>query len=277
MTGTPRYLVAKYVSDLQRMEPRNIGIILCIDQVVVARFAAEKDNRPGDIDGRSVPPFVTSTAAYKQWVEFWRSELGAVPTRAGRSLDTWYARLKDSGRGNFFLVDGGVILGDVGPDKIENLVQDLFRRLVEPSAFDDVKDQVLDDIADQLIRKLRLHESANFRTRYEVACQISPGVDERFEFSHAYKNGTLKRLYQRVPLGNKKTPLRRVVHDSAWMFEKVVQQGIVARDQAVALVYANKEQQQDPAISWSFGVLNSVSRVANLADTNEALMAFVIE
>jgi hypothetical protein len=61
------------------------------------------------------------------------------------------------------------------------------------------------------------------------------------------------------------------------MFEKVVQQRIVARDQAIALVYVSEEQKKDPAISWSFDVLSSVARLANLADPNEALAAFVVD
>jgi hypothetical protein len=276
MSDSPRYLVAKYVSDLQRMEPKNIGIIVWTNTAVSARFAAEKLNIPGEIDGRSIPPFVTSMAAYKQWVDFWRNQLDAKPMRAGRTLEKWSDDLRRTGRGNFWLADGGVFLQEVRTDEIQTVTDDLFHKLVEQPSVDEIRDVALDQIADHVIRQLQLTRNRNFHNRYQVSCLVADNVTEAFEFSHAYSNGTLKRLYQRVPLASKRTPLRRVVHDSAWMFEKVVAQKIVTRDQAVALVYATEEQRHDPSISWSFDVLSSVARVANLADSNEAIAAFAV-
>jgi hypothetical protein len=259
------------------MEPKNIGVIVWTQEAVCARFVAERADRPGDIDGRSVPSFVTSTPAYKQWVEFWRESLQSKPRRAGRVLHNWAEHLKQTSRGNFCLTDGGTILGEITENEITEVADDLFRRLVEPSSSEELKDVALDQVADDVIRRLRLIQNANFHTRYKVDCRVAPNVTEQFEFSHAYRNGRLKRLYQRVPLAGKRTNLRRVVHDSAWMFEKVVGQAIVRREDAVALVYAGETQKKDPAISWSFDVLGSVARVANLADPNEALTAFVVE
>jgi len=276
MSDSPRYLVAKYVSDLQRMEPKNIGIIVWAKGVVSARFAAERLNCPGEIDGRRIPPFVTSMAAYKQWVDFWRSELDAMPLRAGRTLQKWSDNLKQTGRGNFWLADGGTILQDLRTEEIQQLTNDLYHKLVEPAFADEMRDVALDQVADDVIRRLQLARNKNFHNRYKVNCRVADNVTEAFEFSHAYSNGTLKRLYQRVPLANKRTPLRRAVHDSAWMFEKVVEQQFVSKDQAVALVYATEEQRQDPSINWSFDVLRSVARVANLADSNEAIAAFAV-
>jgi hypothetical protein len=275
MTDSPRYIVAKYISDLQRMEPKNIGVIVWTHDAVSARFAAERPDKPGEIDGRSIPIFVTSTAAYKQWVEFWRTALEAKPTRAGRTLQKWSDDLRQSSRGNFWLTDGGTILDNIRTEDIGNFTNDLFQRLVEPAS-DETRDVALDQVADDIIRRLRLTRNESFHTRYRVDCRVAPNVTEAFEFSHAYSNGSLKRLYQRVPLASKRTSLRRVVHDSAWMFEKVVDQNIVTRDQAVALVYATEERRRDPAVSWSFDVLSSVAQVANLADPNEAMAAFVV-
>jgi hypothetical protein len=276
MDGRPHYLVAKYISDLQRMEPRNIGVVVWSPGNVAARFVAEKPGSAGDIDGRSVPAFVTSTTAYKQWVDFWRDLLRARPAAPGKLRNRWAETLKQTSRGNFWLAEGGVIL-DRRVEDVQLLADDLFVRLVEPGLPDDGSDIALDRVADDIIRRLRLARNTNFHTKYRVACSVAPNVEEDFEFSHAYKNGSLRRLYQRVPLCAKKTPLRRTVHDSAWMFEKVVQQRIVARDQAIALVYVSEEQKEDPAISWSFDVLSSVARLANLADPNEALAAFVVD
>jgi hypothetical protein len=275
MSESARYLVAKYISDLQRMEPKNIGVIVWVSGEVSARFLAEKPGNPGKIDGRSIPPFVTSMASYKQWVDFWRGALAEKAVPKGRSED-WFDGLKQTSYGNFCLVDGGFIIDEV-KNHLHQVTDDLFFRLVESGSSDEPRDPALDRVADDLIKKLRLKENVAFHSRFQVSCQVAPQVVERFEFSHAYKNGSLRRLYQRVPLARRRTPLRRTIHDSAWMFEKVVEQGIISRDQAIALVYATGEQRRDPEISWSFDVLNSVARVANLADSAEALTAFIVE
>lgn len=277
MTDLPRYFVAKHTSDLQRMEPRNIGIIVWTPAAAAGRFIAERTGAPGDVDGRSIPPFVISASAYKQWVAFWRSELNSKPSASGKALNKWAESLRQSSRGNFWLAEGGTILGSAEAQDVCELADDLFVQLVEPDATEELRDPALDQVADDIIRRLNLTRNECFHSRYQVSCRVAPNVSEKFEFSHAYKNGMLKRLYQRVPLASKRTPLRRAVHDSAWMFEKVVQQRIVTQDQAIALVFATEEQKKDPAISWSFDVLGSVARLANLANADEAISAFAIE
>ena len=275
MSDAPRYLVAKYISDLQRMEPRNIGIVVWAHGRVFARFLAEKADSPGAIDGRSIPAFVTSIAAYKQWVEFWREEL--THTDLQPFSQNCLEDLKQTSSGNFLLTEGGFILGGVQANYLPDLTNDLFHRLVEPRLSEEIKDPALDQVADHFIRELRLSQNQNFRSRYELSCRVAANVEERFEFSHAYKNGVLKRLYQRIPLTRKRGPLRRTVHDSAWMFEKVVENGIIKRDQAIALVYATEDLKHDPEINWSFEVLGSVARVVNLADQMDAVSAFMVD
>jgi hypothetical protein len=277
MTDLARYFVAKHISDLQRMEPRNIGVIVWTPRAAAGRFIAERPGAPGDVDGRSIPPFVASASAYKQWVAFWRSELSSKPTSSGKVVNKWAEKLKQTSQGSFWLAEGGVILRNAELQDVSELADDLFAQLVEPTAAEEARDPALDEVADDVIRRLRLTRNECFHSRYQVSCSVAPNVSEKFEFSHAYKNGALKRLYLRVPLASKRTPLRRAVHDSAWMFEKVVQQNIVTRDQAIALVFATEDQRKDPAVSWSFDVLGSVAKLANLADPQEALRAFAIE
>ena len=42
--NTPRYLLAKYIPDPLRMEPRNIGVVLWAEGNVAARFVGESDS-----------------------------------------------------------------------------------------------------------------------------------------------------------------------------------------------------------------------------------------
>ena len=66
LMAAPRLLIAKYVPDLRRMEPKNIGIIVwAADGAVAARFAGE------EINGRYTvkpPKIANSRKAYRDWL-----------------------------------------------------------------------------------------------------------------------------------------------------------------------------------------------------------------
>ena len=278
---TPRYLIAKYIPDLGRMEPRNIGVVVWSPDGVEARFLAEKADRPGEVDGRSIPSFVTSTHAYKQWVQFWQSELARPelqPLRGkggvARHLPEFLDVLRDTGRGDFVLAEGGFLLDPVPGEDLSRLADRLFVAMVDAAGSEEPRDPSLDELCDQVIAETRLSQDANFRTRYEVSCPVTEATEERFEFSHAYQNGSLQRLYQRVPLSRRKIVLRKTVHDAAWMFEKVVTAGIICPEQGAVLVNASPEQRADSEVERSLKVIASVTRVLNLNDYEAVLAEF---
>ena len=65
-----RWYVAKYMGDLRRREPVNVGVIVCADGMSpIARFLGEQH---GQLDGRVSRSAVGSTDAYRGWVEYWR-------------------------------------------------------------------------------------------------------------------------------------------------------------------------------------------------------------
>ena len=66
------YLLAKYIGDLRRFEPKNIGVIVLTEQSVAGRFVAERSAKLGEVDGRSIPSFVSSASSYRQWISYWR-------------------------------------------------------------------------------------------------------------------------------------------------------------------------------------------------------------
>ena len=119
--NTTKYLLAKYIPDLHRFEPRNIGVIVWSPVGVEARFLAEYPNRPGEVDGRSIPGFVTSASAYKQWIRYWRDAFmreAVSPLDGGEvvsaSSPAFIEALQQTGRGNFVIVDAGSVLDAVG-------------------------------------------------------------------------------------------------------------------------------------------------------------------
>ena len=53
--------------------------------------------------------------------------------------------------------------------------------------------------------------------------------------------------------------VRKTVHDSAWMLEKVIQNRLVTREQSGVLVFVTDGQQAEPAIDEALRVLSSVT------------------
>lgn len=267
-----KYLLAKYIADLHRFEPRNIGVIVWSPTGIEARFLAEFPNRPGEVDGRSIPGFVTSPSAYKQWVRYWRDALSGPsfkPLNGGGVLSSsspgFIEALQQTGRGNFVLVDAGSVLDVVGEEELPTLADQLFAQLVEANAPDEPRDLDLDLVCDGLLERSHLINHKNFYTNYPVRCAVN-GVEEEYVFSHAFANGTLQRLYQRLAIPKGKARLRKNVHDAAWSFEQVFKQRIVQPENAGVLVYVTEEQQSQPDVDKSLRLLGSLTRVINLRD-----------
>jgi hypothetical protein len=120
--GGPIYMVFKYIPDMIRMEPRNIGVMLWNDGAIAARFLDK-------------PDFVTSESAYAQWIDYWSKELKKMeitsamtgekaPVTSPRFLEV----LQESSKGNFYLALGGQVLQKV--DDVQDAVEYLFKTIV---------------------------------------------------------------------------------------------------------------------------------------------------
>ena len=82
------WYVAKYMSDLRRREPRNVGVILSVDGRLSARFQGERDD--GELDGRRAR-MVGSLDNYRDWVHYWRTfRLAADLPLVRRATDNYY-------------------------------------------------------------------------------------------------------------------------------------------------------------------------------------------
>ena len=269
---TPQFAIAKYIPDLSRFEPRNIGVVVWSPDGVEARFVAERRDQPGVIGGRSIPSFVTSPTALRQWIEFWRNEMqksdieSADGRRFHQTSPEFLSALQSWNRGNFQLVEAGYLLEAFDGSDLSELADQLYEGLVDTSGIDEPRDPTLDEICDRLIAETNLSNDPHFSYRHRVSCPIDSSTVETFEFSHAYANGTIERLYQRVPLPRRKKLLRKSVHDCAWMFEKVVAAEVISREKTAALVHTTGDMESDEAIQQALSVLATVSRVLDLRD-----------
>src|SRR5438270_12135897 len=127
MTASPRFLVAKYVRDPQRMEPRNVGVILWTVDRVGARFFGE------DEDGIRAPSYVHSKnrTVYREWVLYWQKALSDTNVvRVPRTSPEFVDALKSRSRDNFILVDGGTFLSSIGQQDFPAALNELFEAFV---------------------------------------------------------------------------------------------------------------------------------------------------
>lgn len=111
------WFVAKYMSDLRRREPRNVGVILSVDGQLVMRFLGERN---GEMDARKAR-LVASSTNYKDWVHFWRS------LRHAQDLP-----LIRGATDNYYIERGGHRLVGAEEDP-QALLDTLYAQIVAPS------------------------------------------------------------------------------------------------------------------------------------------------
>ncbi|MBL0035369.1 MAG: hypothetical protein IPP26_06275 [Flavobacteriales bacterium] len=138
--STTSYILATYIPHMQRFEPRNIGVLVWSPQGVAARFIAERAERPGEVDGRSIPAFVTSPSAYKQWVQYWREMLRHQTFTAPESgklvalsSPEFMQAVLETGRGNFVLAEPGEIWNAEPGEDVTVTADRLFADLWKPA------------------------------------------------------------------------------------------------------------------------------------------------
>lgn len=206
-----RYLVAKYVDDLSRNEPVNIGVIVYDGSRAVARFDGE--NEIAEVDLRRVRHRITGSHAYRAWVEYWRAVL-ANPEQADSSLkdlqpgDSRVVEklIASSGR-DFYLEHGGAVLLDAEDETLEETLDDLFHRMIRHP--DPPSPPTLQEKSKEALSRAGapLADETRFREQEPVKLDIR-GAIVPDEISYAVKNGTWHFL-QEVPFSPDKPRVSR--------------------------------------------------------------------
>ncbi len=269
---TPRYLLAKYIPDMARYEPKNIGVIVWSPYGIKCRFLAEKPLNPSNIDGRSIPPFVTNSYAYRQWITFWTKEASKSviePVCGGEPVSSSSPHMMDvlrqTSKDNFVLEEGGYLLDAIGQEDIQHFVDYLFDTLVNQSEPEEPKDPTLNEISEDVIAKSNIRSTPYFHDDYPLKLEID-SVEDIAKFSHVYQNGKVS-VVQKIAISKL---LDKNVHSAAWQFEKVREAKLVKKtEDMLALIYATPEQQADTRTNQLLRVLGSVAPVINLYTQRE--------
>ncbi len=230
------WLVAKYMPDLRRREPKNVGVVLRVGDLCLSRFMGERDE--GRIDGRRIHGLVSSVQNYKAWVAYWRQAAGSEDLSA-----LTRKRADDS----YFLESAGQrLLGSehtAPEDMLDYLYSSLVEDMPEPDTLNvrQLSERVLDrvGIRDQVTEKYRLPIS----------------VTDSALFDYKYENGSVN-LMKRVTLTYDDERSWASVHAAAWDLEKAAYS---ARDDKGKLIALIKTRTSDSELTKQVRLLGNLS------------------
>ncbi len=170
------YLIAKYVDDIRRNEPVNVGVVVFDGGSVRARFEGEDDQ--GRLDKRRIRKLVSGRDAYVAWVRHWRRLLESANEDA---------LLRAASR-DFYLERGGTVLYDLDNRALDDAVRELYARLVKPE--DPPAPMSLQEKSLRSLRLAGAHLDDDTRFHRDIKVKLEVGTHVFDEsFSYGVRNG----------------------------------------------------------------------------------------
>lgn len=269
MTTLPRYLIAKYVPDVRRMEPENIGVILWTPRRVASRF-------------RDAPPSIHDKQTYHRWVTFWQrqiqqpelpietddetSELRVVARNKPEFLDA----LRATQKGNYLLFDGGHVMERLRTADVSAAVSFLYEELVAPPATraDQESANRLKELCNQIFEDTGLRRRNDFRRSFETYVQVF-GVWKHVTFNYALGDTVPSAVFQRVVLTREQS-----VHSSALMLDCITNQTKkLSKERCGVFVdLPDEELTSDAEARENLELLDKLATVVNVSRYEDALL-----
>lgn len=257
-----RYLVAKYIDDLTRNEPTNVGVIVYDGSQAVARFDGEDDH--ARIDLRRLRGPVTGKHAYRAWVDYWRAvlenpanadaKLKDVPSGDSRVIEHL---ISSSGR-DFYMQPGGTILIDAERSTPQETLDDLFMRLVrqpDPPAPPTLREKSRQALAQA---GAPLNDESRFVEQQRVSVTVR-GATMTDEISYAVKNGTWHYLQEMPFSPDKPRASRKEASHCAFLFEH-----LPAIQESGAILYDESD-----ITDGQYQLLEMLMQIATTVDVNK--------
>lgn len=279
IAGT-RFLVAKYIPDMHRLEPRNIGVIVWSNGAVSAKFVGE--HTTDDSVATRVPRRfgIQDRGVYQEWLRYWRSQM-ASPTlslngngnRVSRDSSQFVDALRRCSKENFVLVDGGIVTGEVAPSEIGDVVHDLYSALVEER--DESRDLQEEDSV--LLKKAVSHvfraAGIDRMEGYQTKLPLTFAVESRvfgFTFDWAVYTTRPRLVCQHALLTRPMT-----VNSAAFMFSCLTRADLasyrLSKDCCIALVRTTPALLDNSAARTEFEKLLAFGTIVDLADEERAI------
>jgi hypothetical protein len=283
MSTAPRFIIAKYIPNPRRMEPRNIGVILWSDGRVASRFFGDNPNTGAT---EHSPVFIKKRnhQTYKNWVAYWRQMLAkdALPAGKGkikvqRSSPEFLDALRLTSVDKYVLVEGGFIPVPVQSHEMANVAEQLFVEFIDDGKSERyaiTEARLLHASANELVSRSRLKKHPNFHDHYKVKTSYL-GVERHVEFSYGIGAGgvvgtngfTPDALFQTARLADLKD-----VNNALLLLEGVTQGNapILPKNRCASLVYAAGHDDGE-RVAESIASLGKVSTVIDVSDMDRAL------
>lgn len=212
-----RYLLAKFVPDPRRMEPRNVGVILWTKHGIALRF----------LESSGVRHLGADRKLYERWVTYWKDtcQSGEIILKRGEKVtkdtDEFLDALADKQRGNFRLYDVGRVKEPITKSDIEHVLNTLFEELVSSGTQRQSSQKAAKTLARMcklIFEETGLLSDSRFVSKKSlIKCRIGKA---RREFPINYLYGKVNRpiaLMHRVDLSSEKS-----IDATSYMFERLV-------------------------------------------------------
>lgn len=263
---TPQFILAKYAPDLNRMEPRNIGVFLWAKGEIVARFLDASD-----------AGFVIDKSDYTEKVNHWLKLIqessikpmrgAAVLKKQPECLDALIATQED----NFILVHSGELLDSIPKGEINSAADFLFNDLVALRHSDREVNSQRSDLksrCNKLFEDAGIHDRPGYRERFPVVCPVY-GTRKPLVFNYGFGNGHPDALFQRVKLANDGD-----VHNAALMIHSSTDAAIIARKRCAVVVDSTPgddlEEQAIDRIKRNLSFLETLCTAIDFSRPDEA-------
>lgn len=176
--ATGNWYLLKFMPNLVRREPRNIGVALEFDGLLHFRFVGE-DPDTQKIDGHALRAYQLPTQPYREWVSYFRRK---------SSLDAWgdVAEALSYRPSNFMLEPGGRVT--TKPDSWSDAMDELFRTCVMTSPQSVETTPGIDYKIDQILELSRLKDAT---TRDVVERAKFDGNETEIVFPYGIQNGSM--------------------------------------------------------------------------------------
>ena len=223
------YLVAKYMPDILRREPSNIGIMLYDEGKWFTRFVGE-DPSTGDLDGRRFRHQFSSQETYLEWYHFWtKAIVRGLEDQNGTVVcpddNSFVDVLCDASSPQFIVEMGAPTMLPTTVGDGDSLLAYLFTMLVSEemqTTQETHEERTLKQKMRKVISNYGLSSNQHFRQPYKVEVPVEDVMQELI-FPYAYVNGT-RRLYRNMAIKHttwEAEELQMAVSHVLWSFEKI--------------------------------------------------------
>lgn len=251
-----QYLLAKYVPDLTRMEPVNIGVVTWYRGHIRLKFR-EADSLTC-LDNKEL---------YDRWIRFWNKTAQQdeiIPYRSEpvkRKNTDFLKAFCETQDGQFLLVDGGFVMEKTTVKELDSITNYLFEELVaDPSIMENEKKHGLTEKCKEIFNSPEI--SDRVQRKFRVKCGAH-GTEQKIPFDWGHGNGKPESLFEKVNLNNSAS-----VFDAAFKFQCVIEPAIVPKERCVALVDSSGSETEQ---SQSYNrLIESYCPIIDVSNKNDA-------